>query len=120
MDLSSVFAERADLELDLGKLGKISVTYDPQFYTPALEAQIEQETRSGTLSVQWLVATIHGLIRGWDLLIGTAEQAAEFGAAVGEPVPLTRVAIARLPASFLLALFDAFISASKNANSSVS
>lgn len=118
MNYCDIFTERAELELDLGKLGKLNVTYDPQFYTPSIEARIQQEATANR--VGWLAETLDALLVEWDFCASTARDARRFGVAVGEPVPLTEECLVKLPAVFLAAVFNAFIEAAtaKNARSS--
>lgn len=110
MNLSTVNAERVPKKLKLGALGELNVEYNPRFWTPAIEKRISVELASAAenFKTQWLVPTIHGLIKKWDLIADNEEDAELFGVQVGDVVPLTQEAISNIPSPFLMAVFSAF------------
>lgn len=108
MDLSTVFAEVVEREVDLGKLGVLNVVYSPQAYTPEIEERVHSALQ-GPVKSRWLVEFLPDFIKRWDLKVTTKLDAERFGAAVGKAVPLTRDALAKLPTAFLVAVFNGIL-----------
>lgn len=112
MDLSTIFQEEVEVELDLGKLGKLNVVYNPQAYTPDAEERVHaaiNQAKEGGIQSRWLIEFMPAFLKRWDLLATTKEDAARFDVKVGQAVPTTRIALAQVPTAFLLAVFNGIV-----------
>lgn len=101
LPLKSLREKRVKLEIDQEQFPGLNVWHKPSAYTPAYETLVK-ECLQEEVSSLFLARTLPPLICEWDVTADDAETAAEFGVAVGEPVPITEEALMLLPIELLV------------------
>lgn len=98
--LGKITGKRVKATLEIAPGETLTLFHNPAKLTPELESYIrDTDTIQGA---GCLVEIIGRCLLDWDLRADNAEDAEEFGVAVGDIIPATRDSLLKLPTEFLI------------------